>query len=257
MKRLLLATLLLTGFTEVARATATGGGKLFDVSAPSDEAVQKAITKLESACAYSMMSRIGPTPGQMRACNDAEDQLVAMGRPAAEAALARLDDPSMRSAARHRLYDTVGRVGDLAMVEPVLRGLDRIAAEGIGGPHQWEKEQLVGVLRQLTYADPKGSPELAWRAWWNDHKTLTRPQLFALRVDAARKEASDADEAKATDSAMFLANQGETRKEGLDALRLILARPSLTAARKQLIQYTIERLERAPVQKAIQAKIRS
>jgi hypothetical protein len=234
-----------------ANASVDGRDKLFDVETRGiDSRVKEAIEKVEKDCTYSMFSRIGPRPGEVAKCNKAEERAVSMGPAAARQALIRIDaEHGPHSASRWRLYDVVARVGDLSVVETLIKGLETTELRGIGFERRYEAQQIAYTLRTLTYADPKGTPAIQWRAWFEAHKGQTRGELLAERTDQARKQAAGIDFEQATTSAYFLAMQPTTRREGVSALEKIMER-ELTPPQKSRIQSLLRQVPKAPAQLA-------
>jgi hypothetical protein len=233
-----------------ANASVDGHYKLFDVDTRGiDSRVKEAIAKVEKDCTYSMFSRIGPRPGEVAKCNKAEENAVSMGPAAARQALLRIDSEKTEHSARWRLYDVVARVGDLSVVETLVKGLESAQLHGIDSERHYETNQIVQTLRTLTYADPKGTPAIQWRAWLEAHKGATRSELLAERTDLARKQAAGTDFEQATTSAYFLAMQPTTRREGVSALEKIMER-ELTPSQKARIQSLLRQVPKAPAQLA-------
>ncbi len=236
-----------------ARRRAAGTSSTTSTPARSTRERGRRWRRFEKACTYSEFSRIGPRPGEVARCNAAEEKAVALGADAARAALARLDDEQTDATARWRLYDTVARVGDLAFVEPLVRGLEREDEHGLGGERHYERAAIARVLKTLTYADPKGTPAIAWRAWADRHRGTTRAQLFAERVERARGDLTQKDTYEAATAAHFLAMLPATRSEGVAALMEILARKDLPVALRMHVRSLLEKVPTAPAQLA-QAK---
>jgi hypothetical protein len=230
---------------------------LFDVNARGIESqVKAAVEKMEANCEYSMFSRTGPRPAEVARCNRAEEKAISYGTPAARMALARLDSGHVDYSATYRLYDLVARVGDLELVEPLVRGLERLEKPAYSERAD-ESHAIVRTLSTLTYAklDSK-QPAAAWRVWADAHKGKTRAELLDERVAAARVEAATPTFTAAIAAARFLAQQPATRQEGRVALESLLRR-ELTPSERRQVESAIKQVPTAPAQLAASGEPRA
>lgn len=230
---------------------------LFDVNARGIESrVKDAVEKMEAQCEYSMFSRIGPRPGEVARCNKAEEKAISQGAAAARMALVRLDSGHVNYSATYRLYDLIARVGDLDVVEPLVRGLERLQKPAFAERAD-EANAIVRTLTTLTYArlDAK-QPATAWRAWAVAHKGKSRPELLEERIAASRVEVATPSFTQAIAAARFLAQQPATRAEGRVALELLLSR-ELTPSERRQVESAIRQVPTAPAQLAASGEPRA
>jgi hypothetical protein len=213
-----------------------------------DARAREALRRVIKDCEASEMSRIGPSPAQIARCEKAEKKALALGPKVARAALVYLDSPAMEEEQQgiYRLYDLVARAGGLELVEPLIRGLERNEREGLAGARRYETQLIADALTALTYAEPKGTPAIQWRAFWSQHHDKSRAELWALRTDEARTQTKSADFTLALGAARFLAGQAHTRKEGLSALSALAARPELSPAERRQLRAIQRDLEKTP-----------
>jgi hypothetical protein len=201
--------------------------KMFDVDPSSIERnAREAVAKMDGVCTYSQFSRLPPRPETMRECNAAEQKVVALGVAGARAAMAHLDEEKTPSMVRNRLYDIIGRSGDVRMIESLVVALEREAATP-QNPRNWERYAMVRALQTLTYAELPGTPSIQWRIWFDEHKGQSREQLFAARA-AESRESLDKPISMASVGARWLLAQASTRNEGAQALGRLFARADLS-----------------------------
>ena len=232
---------------------------LYDIGKESvDKAALERIATVERACTVSMMSRIGPTPQQRAQCDAAIVAALEKPREAAHAALYFLDQPSPnRFSNTWRMYDVIARSQQLDLTEKLVVALERIEAGRVEQPRTHERTAIASTLQRLTFADPKGTPAIAWREWLTEHKHETRPQLLAAHVVRLRRLLTNpsTEQSILTSTLEFLANEPTTRDEGLRAI-------ADADMRKRLQPYYLDRLDRLakaltapPTQKAAPSSV--
>jgi hypothetical protein len=230
-----------------AGASQDGFYKLYDVDGRAvDEKARIAVVRMQADCGYSEFSRLGPRPEQVARCNAAEEKAVSLGSEAGRAALVVIDLESTNPSVRWRLYDVVARSADLGFVEPLVRGLEREEARGLGNQRRYERQAITRALESLTYAEVKGTPAIQWRAWADAHRGQTRAQLLSARVERARDDVSHAAVTEAAQAAHFLALEPSTRREGLNALEALRARKDLTHLERATVEALIQQVPSAP-----------
>jgi hypothetical protein len=234
----------LLGTATGAHASARRSTALFDLSSerPTPE-VRQAIVEVERDCTYSEFSRIGPRPAEVARCNRAEAKAVALGTPAARWALARTD-AGAGIFQNQRLYDIAARVGDLSLAELLVHGLEKLATLS-DSERAGEEHSLAATLRALTYAELTGTDPATWRAWLDAHRGLSRTQLLAERVAAARAQLAG-DKPHAIIAARFLAAEPTTRTDGAAALQTVLGRADLTEVERRGLQRKLDSLPKTP-----------
>lgn len=214
---------------------------LYDISKESvDKAALERIAKVDKACTVSMMSRIGPTPQQRAQCDAAVVAALETPREIAHAALYYLDQHSPQIMFNSwRIYDVVGRSQQLDLAEKLVVALERIEAGSVAQQRTHERAAIASTLQRLTFAEPKGTPAIAWREWLTQHKHETRPQLLAAHVVRLRGILANpaTDESTLLLTLEFLANEPTTRDEGLRAI-------ADQDMRKRLQPHYVDRLDR-------------
>jgi hypothetical protein len=226
-----------------ARASSEHFYRMYDVAPASlDPRAVEAAARVAQDCNYSMLSRIGPRPEEMLRCNAAEEKLVALAASGARAALAALDDENVGHGARARLYDVMGRIGDLALVEPLVRGLEREEAAGLGNPRQMERSYIATTLTALTYAELKGTPAIQWRAWLRAHPAPSRAALLAERAAEVDKMVASGDYSEVFQAAEFLGSHQATRARARKIFESLLTRTELDYDQRRALHRALDRL---------------
>jgi hypothetical protein len=238
---------LLIGVGASAHASSERFYPMYDVSPGTlEKRAVEAAAKVAESCDYSMFSRIGPRPGEMARCNDAEQKLVSQGAAGARAAMAMLDDEHLGHGARGRMYDVIARVADTAFVEPLIVALEREDKAGMGNPRQYEKNNIVAALTAITYSEQKGTPAIQWRAWQDSHKGMTRDQLLAARATEVEqivaKRTRDGDFDEVMSAARFLGTHQATRLRAKAIMESVLAREDLSYDQRKQVQMALARL---------------
>jgi hypothetical protein len=260
-KATILASLLLGAFAPgVAHAAPPAPSDefphVFD-AAPAKGRILAAIRSLERNCSYSEMERSGPSPAEEQRCERAETQLVALGPSSLGPVLATLDQGNVLGGARIHLYDAVGRFGDFAAVEPLVRALEKFSTSG-AAVREWEMEYVELALQHLTFAKigevlpweggDGREPAMAareWRAWLAKHPSLDSEALLAERVEQDRAHLHDAGFWHAFYYASFFAEHAASRNEGIAALGDLLARKDLEDDQQQSAHEKLREARRA------------
>jgi hypothetical protein len=239
--------------------------RLFEVSSLSiDSKARTAIEGVEKGCQYSMMSRIGPRPGELARCNQAEQKALSYGPAAARAAIARLDEPRVTRTAQWRLYDVIARAGDVELVEPLIAGLAKLERLKTS-PRQMEAYRIVTTLEGITHAGLReqvpwttegqnvldGKTSATWRDWLTTHRGKTRGELLGERMKAARAQLTDGDLATAFLAARFVASQPGSRLEGQSAMTVLLKREHLSQQQRQAITYALQSIPKTEAKEPV------
>lgn len=241
MKRLALALALL-GTPALAQAS-EAFYRLYDVDPKAlDPHAVEAVSKLERDCAYSMMSRLGPSPRQAAACDAQVKKVAALGSAGARAALAQLDTEHGGFGGRSRLYDVVARAGDLGFVEPLVKALEREEAEGLGNPRHYERNSISNALAALTYAEVKGTPAIQWRAWVDAHHGVDRATLLAERATEVESKIATGTVEEISSGARFIAFQGGSPLRARKILTAYAARTDLSFADRHQVKLTLDNI---------------
>ncbi len=229
------------------RAQASERYPLYDIPAASlDREAKVAVRKVVRACGEEADSRMGPSPLDIRRCNDAVGKALPHGVRAATAALAAIDrigESDDGRAAVGRLYDLVARSGDLKFLEPLVGALER-EQKNHHDDAVSDRSDITLTLSMLTYAEPKGAPAAAWRTWLSAHPNPIRAALLAERLTQIEAQLARGDFDELITAARFLGTQpgGATRARGI--LDGLAARPALTHAQTASLRRARARLPR-------------
>src|SRR5262249_23023402 len=138
-------------------------------------AARDAVTAIGRSCTFSEFSRVGPSPAVRRRCDEVMKKAIALGPPAAQAALVAMNGEVTGFTPRARLFDLVSRVGDVSLAPVLVGGLSSPEADAqvrvfieealrkltyahIGEPTPWNAEEL-GAHRTAAVAS------VEWRAF--------------------------------------------------------------------------------------------
>ena len=179
-----------------------------------------------------MMSRIGPSPAQRASCDKAV--VAALAQPnIAYAVLARLDQEHELMTVGWRLYDVLARTGDLSVLEKLVVALERIDQRGHNTDRGNDKNLIANTLKRLTYADPKGSPHLAWREWKSAHPNVTRAELLAGKVTEMKQVlATGGHTDDHVDAITFLVQEPTTRDDARGTLDMLVTQKGWSPPQK-------------------------
>jgi len=215
--------------------------RLYDVDPKTlDSHAVSEVKKLEESCAYSQMSRLGPSPQQAAACDAQVKKVSALGSAGARAALAALDNEHGGFGGRNRLYDVVGRSGDLGLVETLVRGLEREETQGLGNARHYERTSIANALATLTYADLRGTPAIQWRAWADAHRGVDRAGLIEERAAEVEKIVATGTVEEITSAARFLAAPGRAPARARKILTALSERADLRYDQRQTVKYALD-----------------
>jgi hypothetical protein len=194
-------------------------GKIYDQSGPGTVGKQE-VARVEKSCNFRMMSRMGPDPREVAACDGAIKQLQARGAAAVPAILAALDREEVGYGARSRLYTALARVGDATVADRVVDGMAKIASGKMQG-RLYEVDSMEEVVREITKAEPEGRapwvPEpvvdpyrkltddvVSWRLVAKANAGKTPQQVESERLADARAHVNDPDVEKAYKAIRYL-----------------------------------------------------
>ena len=225
---------------------------------PADSASLAEAAAVEKACSFSVMSRRGPDPEDVAACEAASARLMKRGVAAAPAIFASLDKDNnkVNYHAKQRLYDLLARTHDTQLVEPLIRGMARIASRKTSA-REWETGMIHRALGEISRApvsesapwvraskrstrDESVMQAFDWRLWHEEHRGVSHDKLAADRLADARAHAADKDNARAFGAVNYLLEHEP--KEGLAAAQALLDRGKLPNEGKQALDYTMDRV---------------
>jgi hypothetical protein len=244
MRNILVGIFVLSVAASLAHADASGEPpwpKLYASYRPTftgdEKAARDAVAGIVKSCRTPRISRIGPSEAEVARCQKAERRALALGTDGAQAAFATLDQEKVAfSEGVEHLYDLIARAGDPRTIAPLVAALERIEKGGQAmQDRQWESTTIGDTLRALTFSaigfqdrwDNQSLHVLAWRAWIESHRGMTRAQLLAARTAEAQRDKGAANPWTALAAAEFLAGQTATRAEGVAAIQAIAKRPNL------------------------------
>lgn len=210
---------------------------------------------VEKACAFNVMSRRGPDPEDMAACEAASARLMKRGVAAAPAIFASLDKDKVSYHAKQRLYNLLAQTHDTQLVEPLIRGMARIASRKLDA-REWETDMIHRTLGELSRAPvserapwaqvTRRSPQaqsisqaIDWRLWHEEHRGVSHDKLAADRLADARAHAADKDNARAYGAVSYLLEHEP--KEGLAAAQALRDRGALPDEGLRALEYLMDR----------------
>jgi len=206
---------------------------------------------VEKACSFNVMSRRGPDPEDLAACEAAASRLEKRGIAAAPAIFAALDKEKVSYYAKRRLYDALARTRDTRLVEPLIAGMARIASRRVGA-REFEGEMIHQTLGELSRAqvgerapwvktarrsdhEEAISQAIDWRLWHEEHRGVAHEKLAADRLADARAHAADKDAERAFGAVRYLLEHQP--KEGLEAARVLGERRDLPREGRDNLNY--------------------
>lgn len=212
-------------------------GKIFDESGPGKVGKQE-VARVEKSCNFHMMSRMGPDPREVAACDGAIKALQARGPSAVPAILAALDREDVGYGARSRLYTALARVGDASVADKMVDGMAKIATGKMQG-RLYEVDSMEEVVRDITKAAPEerapwiAAPVVdpyrkltddvvAWRQVAKANAGKTPQEVADARLADARAHANDPDVERAYQAVRYLKDNAP--EEAMQAADALLAR---------------------------------
>lgn len=216
-----------------------------------DHAALAESAAVERACTFNVMSRRGPDPEDLAACEAAAARLEKRGIAAAPAIFASLDKANVSYYAKRRFYELLARTKDTRLIEPLIGGMARIASRGLDA-RGFEAEMIDQTLGEITRApvgerapwvkgvarsQRDGAITLAvdWRLWHAEHRDVSHEKLAADRLADARAHAGDKDAARAFGAVRYLLEREPA--EGLEAAQALQDRKDLPREGKDNLGY--------------------
>ncbi len=217
--------------------------KIYDTQPP--KAARQEVARVEKSCNFHMMSRMGPDPREVAACDAAVTQLQARGPAGVPAILAALDREDVGYGARGRLYTALARVGDGAVAEQMVDGMAKIATGKVQS-RLYEVDSMEEVVRTITKASPEEPAPWAaepvvdpyrqltddvvsWRLVAKANAGKSQQEVGDARLADARAHASDPDVARAYEAIRYLKDNAPD--EALQAADALLARMPQSAVK--------------------------
>jgi hypothetical protein len=238
------------------------GARVYDdagFEAPKSKALAHEIASVQATCDFNELSREGPRPGDVVACEAAVSKVIHRGSAAIGPVLAALDSPQTQGSARRRLYDVLARTRDTRLIEPLIRGMARIATRELDA-RMWEVRAIHDTLLAITHAPIRetlpGRKErrttshrtsidmvVDWRLWLADHEGKSHEELVQERLTNELAHAEDPDRHRAYRAVSYLLR--ERRAEGIAAGRKLLERPEVTSFMRGRLESAIREAEAA------------
>lgn len=211
--------------------------KIYGDSGPA-KAGKLEVARVEKSCNFRMMSRMGPDPKEVAACDAAISGLEARGAAAVPAMLAALDREEVGYGARSRLYTALARVGDGAVAAKMVDGMAKIAT-GKMQPRLYEVDSMEEVVRTITKAEPPSRAPwvvapvvdpyrkltddvMSWRLLDRANAGKTPQQIQDERLADARAHVGDPDVERAYMAIRYLKDSAPD--EAMSAADALLAR---------------------------------
>lgn len=236
--------------------------------ASKSKALAHEIASVQARCDFHELSREGPRMRDVAACEAVVSKVIRRGSSAIGPVLAALDDPRTRWSARRRLYDVLARTKDMRLIEPLIRGMARIATRKIE-TRAWEVRAINDALRGLTHApiqeilpgykdhratSSRGAIDLVvdWRLWLGEHEGKSHEELVNERLTEELAHVEDPSLERAYRAVSYLLREG--REEGVIAGRKLLERPEVTRFMRGPLESEIRRVEAAHRDELAKAK---
>lgn len=242
-----------------ARAESEAWPKLYDVEG--DPSVGKAeVGGVAKQCNFHMMSRMGPDPREVAACDAAVKRLAARGPSAVPAIFAALDRDTTPHAARVRLYGALAETRDPAVAGKMIDAMAKIATSR-DSRRQYESGHMEDVAQAILHADPEERAPwveevertdefarltervFAWRGHQRATAGKTSDELATARLARARADAASPDLEKAFLAVRYLA-QREPAEARAAAEALIGRSGEAPAERRDAVRRSFEMLKR-------------
>jgi hypothetical protein len=167
---------------------------------------------VEKHCSFQMMSRMGPDPKEVAACDASVARLSARGASAVPAILASLDSEGTSHSARERLYAALAKSGDPAVAAKMIDAMAKVAQNRVER-RAYEAVQMEEVAKTILRAAPSERAPwvrdvadpyvaitdqvIAWRVHQRDNAGKSLDDVAAERLAKARAEKADPDAQKA------------------------------------------------------------
>lgn len=233
----------------------------------SGKAIALEMAAVNARCTYSELSREGPRPSDMAACEAAVSKVIQRGSEAIGPILAALDNQRTQWGTRRRLYDVLARTKDTRLAEPLIRGMARITTRKIE-TRAWEVWAIHDVLSELTHApvherlpgyktrhvaSKRRALDLVvdWRLWLEGREGKSHDELVLERTNDELAHAEDPDAQRAYRAVSYLLRA--RRAEGIAAGKKLLEREDFSKNLVEQLKYQIVRAEDART-KAVAAK---
>jgi hypothetical protein len=193
--------------------------KVFEVDGPSKSGSAE-VAQVQQRCNFRMMSRMGPDPKEVAACDAAVKQLARRGDAAVPAILTALDAESTSYTSRDRLYAALAESKDPAVAAKMIDAMAKVAT-GRVEDRTYEAQQMEEVARSILHTNPgerapwveeaKRDPYerltervVGWRVLQRETAGKTADELAGARLSDARSHKSDRDIERAYLSVRYL-----------------------------------------------------
>lgn len=193
--------------------------KVFEVDGPSKSGSAE-VTQVQQRCNFRMMSRMGPDPKEVAACDAAVKQLARRGEAAVPAILTALDHETTNYTSRDRLYAALADSKDPAVAAKMIDAMAKVAT-GRVEDRTYEAQQMEMVARSILHTNPgerapwieeaKQDPYqrltervVHWRVLQREAAGKTADELAGSRLADARAHKNDKDIERAYLSVRYL-----------------------------------------------------
>lgn len=210
-------------------------------------------------CDFHMMSRMGPDPREVAACDAAVKRLAARGAAAVPAIFAALDREDTPHAARARLYAALAQSGDPAVAGRMIDAMARVATSR-NGNRSYETGHMEEVAEAILHVRPEERaawvPEprtdefaqltqrvFAWRGHQRASAGKTSDELAAARLAQARADKASPDLEKAFLAVRYLVQRDPA--EARAAADVLIGRSGEASAdQRDAVRRSFEMLKR-------------
>lgn len=233
--------------------------KIFDVEGE-PKVARLEVARVTKLCDFHVMSRMGPDPRELAACEGAMKGLAARGTAAAPAVMAAIDREETPFAARFRLYAALAATGDRAIAERMIDALAKLATTDEANLRDHEAHEIDATAEAILRVTPEERAPwshrsevadgrrwtnrvFAWRALLRDNPGATPDQLEAARLARARAEQASPDLERAFIATRYLVEKDPVAG-GRAAEALAKRIDEAPAEARELARGAIEHLKR-------------
>lgn len=224
----------------------------------SSKMIELELKAVQVKCQFSAFSREGPSPSEVRACEGAVAAVARRGPSAIGPVLRVLDGDGTTWEAKRRLYDVLARTKDTRLIEPLIRGMARIATRKLER-RNWEihvmheallelsqapiGETLPGVSAPRHVSQRRRAIDLAvdFRLWFDENEGLSHQQLVEKRTADELAHLEDADTERAYRAILYLLKQKNA--DAVSAGKKFIERENVPDALKRVVAYRVEARE--------------
>lgn len=225
--------------------------------------IELELKSLQSKCSFqNVFSREGPPAWEVRACEAAVAVVARRGSSAISGILRVLDQDGTSFQTRRRLYDVLARTKDARLIEPLVRGMARIATRNLSR-REWELSALedalaelsqssvhealpgVGQARQVSQRRRALDVVVDYRLWLDDNAGLSYEELVEKRTADELAHVNDENVERAYRAILYLLKRKNA--VGIEAGAKFGEREDVPDGLKRVLAYRLLEAKKAPV----------